>query len=696
MKKIYYLLLSLAVLPFSLFAQQQNDTRVLLQGFYWNAQDNTAGWYNIVKAKAPEIGLAGIDMIWLPPPSDAGSDQGYLPRELNNMSNSYGNSTQHKQMLNALHANNVEAIADIVINHRVGNSNWVNFTNPTWDTGSITADDEVWSQPSYSGVFPRGNYDSGSGYEAARDIDHSKAWVRTAIKDWLNSLKTFGYDGWRYDFVHGFAAQYITEYNAATSPTFTVGEDWKGKQEIQNWVDASGSTAFDFTTYYLLKDAIKNGNYGGLNSFGKPGGGIGWDASKYTTFIENHDTPRYDPSNYILTSSNVGQAYAYLLTHPGVPTIYWPHYFDWGVKSDIDEMIAIRKENAISSTSVVDIKKSEYNLYAAVIDGKVAMKMGGGNWSPSSAGLTGTWNLKTSGNNYAIWVKAAVISNLTIHFNNGSNWSSPKMYFWAHNGTAAVPSWPGVSMQNDGNGWFSYTIAGATHSNIIFSNNGASQTADLNRTGDGWYKNGTWYAQDPTPSGLLIHLYNGSNWSNPKLYFWSHNGTASSPTWPGVSMQNDGNGWFSYSIEGASQSSIIFSNNGSNQTANLFRSGEGWYKNSNWTNSKPSSKNGEKESFNQNPGSEIPTEFGIGGVYPNPFNPSTTFKVKMAESGRMSLSIYNVMGQKVADLANQKELTAGEHEIRFNADNLASGTYLYVLQFNNAAKVVSGKIQLIK
>ncbi len=801
MKKLRYLFVFIVVLPLCLSAQQLNDSRVLLQGFYWNAQDNTAGWYNIVKAKAPEISAAGIDMIWLPPPSNAGSAQGYLPRELNNFSNSYGNAIQHKQMLDELLANNIEAIADIVINHRVGNSNWINFTNPTWDSGSITADDEVWSQPSYSGVYPRGNYDSGSGYEAARDIDHTKEWVRTSIKEWLNNLKAFGYDGWRYDFVHGFAAQYISEYNSASSASFSVGEDWKGKQEIQDWVDASGSTAFDFTTYYLLKDAIKNGNYGGLNAYGTPGGGIGWDPSKYTTFIENHDTPRYDPGNYILTSANVGQAYAYLLTHPGVPTIYWPHYFDWGVKSDIDAILAVRKANGITSTSVVDIKKAEYNLYAAVVDGKVAMKIGGGNWSPSSAGLAGTWDLEASGNNYAIWVKAGSTNpnpgtNLTIHFYNNSNWSNPTMYFWAHNGTAAIPAWPGVAMQNDGNGWYSYTIAGASfsniifsnsgasqspdltrsgdgwykngtwsatnpddsnpnpnptgleihyfnsanwsspkmyfwahngteaiptwpgvslqndgngwysytidgasESNIIFSNNGSSQSADLNRTGNGWYKNGTWYAENPdsqAPSGLVIHYYNGSNWASPKMYFWAHDGTAAIPSWPGVSMQNDGNGWFSYSIAGASQSNIIFSNNGASQTADLNRTGEGWYKNGSWTSSQPSSQNGEKDSFVMNQESEIPSEFGISSVYPNPFNPSTTFKVKMAETGRMSLNIYSVMGQKIAEIANDKELVAGEHEFRFDAKNLASGTYLYVLQFNDAAKLVSGKIQLIK
>ncbi|SMD32197.1 alpha-amylase [Reichenbachiella faecimaris] len=412
-KRFHSLLILWWCVTSTLFAQQANDSRILLQGFYWEAHDTKAeGWYNHVSGRAAEISAAGIDMIWLPPPSDAGSDEGYLPRELSNLSNGYGSSSEHLAMLSNLNNQGIEPIADIVINHRVGSTNWVDFTNPTWGTWSITNNDEVWNQPEYQGL-ERGNADTGNGYDAARDIDHTNQGVRDGIKSWLEQLKSAGYKGWRYDLVHGFSASYINEYNTASGASFSVGEDWNDKQHIQDWINGTGttSTGFDFPTYYALKAAIKDNNYSYL-AFNEGGdlqasGLIGWSPGQSTTFIENHDTPRYDPDNNVLSASNVGHAYAYLLTHPGIPTIYWPHYFDWGAKGEIDALIAVRKNNGITSTSSLQIIQATSTVYAALIGGKVAMKIGSGNWSPSEAGWSDAsdYVLQASGNNYAVWAK---------------------------------------------------------------------------------------------------------------------------------------------------------------------------------------------------------------------------------------------------------------------------------------------------
>jgi alpha-amylase len=166
----------------NLSAQQQNDTRVMLQGFYWeSAANNPNNWYSIVNGLSQEISDIGIDMIWLPPPSDAGSLEGYLPKELNNFSNNYGNLAAHQAMLNSLNSKGIEPIADIVISHRVGSTNYVDFTNPQWNTDAITNNDEVWSVPEYFNTNPRGGNDTGTGYEAARDIDHTKQYVQNSI-----------------------------------------------------------------------------------------------------------------------------------------------------------------------------------------------------------------------------------------------------------------------------------------------------------------------------------------------------------------------------------------------------------------------------------------------------------------------------------------------------------------------------------
>jgi hypothetical protein len=76
--------------------------------------------------------------------------------------------------------------------------------------------------------------------------------------------------------------------------------------------------------------------------------------------------------------------------------------------------------------------------------------------------------------------------------------------------------------------------------------------------------------------------------------------------------------------------------------------------------------------------SNIPVSFRLNQNYPNPFNPSTKISFSLENPGKTTLTIYNILGQKVATLLSQ-ELSAGTHEVNFNASNLSSGVYLYRL-----------------
>lgn len=97
-------------------------------------------------------------------------------------------------------------------------------------------------------------------------------------------------------------------------------------------------------------------------------------------------------------------------------------------------------------------------------------------------------------------VKPEVVSGIKVHLK--TTWTTPYIYYWSVVATPAISNatWPGVAMTSEGDGWWTYTLANATSSNIIFSNNGASQTADLSRTTGEWnYENGAWTAVNPTP-----------------------------------------------------------------------------------------------------------------------------------------------------------------------------------------------------
>ena len=78
----------------------------------------------------------------------------------------------------------------------------------------------------------------------------------------------------------------------------------------------------------------------------------------------------------------------------------------------------------------------------------------------------------------------------------------------------------------------------------------------------------------------------------------------------------------------------------------------------------------------------LPKEFVLEQNYPNPFNPTTEIRFELAKTGRVTLKVYNIMGQEVASLTDGI-LAAGMHEIVFDAKDLASGIYVYRLEARN-------------
>ncbi len=89
----------------------------------------------------------------------------------------------------------------------------------------------------------------------------------------------------------------------------------------------------------------------------------------------------------------------------------------------------------------------------------------------------------------------------------------------------------------------------------------------------------------------------------------------------------------------------------------------------------------------------LPKVFSLSQNYPNPFNPSTSINFSLSKSGMTNLTIYNMLGQKVATIVNSN-LGAGEHNVTFNADKLTSGLYIYQLTSGNS--IISKKMILLK
>src|SRR5690606_24390857 len=85
-----------------------------------------------------------------------------------------------------------------------------------------------------------------------------------------------------------------------------------------------------------------------------------------------------------------------------------------------------------------------------------------------------------------------------------------------------------------------------------------------------------------------------------------------------------------------------------------------------------------------------PLEFSLHQNYPNPFNPETTIEYSIASTSKVIITVYNPLGQQVNILTNEIK-TPGNYIARFNAGNLASGTYFYKIEageFITAKKMI--------
>ncbi len=99
-----------------------------------------------------------------------------------------------------------------------------------------------------------------------------------------------------------------------------------------------------------------------------------------------------------------------------------------------------------------------------------------------------------------------------------------------------------------------------------------------------------------------------------------------------------------------------------------------------------------------------PQEFALAQNFPNPFNPETSLQFSLPQQAKVTLSIYNVLGKKVAQLLSNKEYQPGTFRVNWLAKNdfgsdLSTGVYIYNLKAvtsNGVTKSFTKKMILIK
>ena len=365
---------------------------VMLQAFYWDSYSRTkyglTKWANLLADTTTIRNL--FTLVWFPPSAQA-DGVGYYPKKWSNQTSTWGSAANLKLLIQALHRGGSKAVADIVVNHRGNKSNWCDFYNEDFGTfGSyqltsehICSGDEAFTQSGSTcyGSTLRGNSDTGTNDGGCRDLDHTSEYVQEAITAYLQWMQTeMGFDGFRYDMVKGYSGRFVSQYNVATDPYFSVGEYWDGIDAVMSYLKSTkyNTMVFDFPLKYVLRDQLGKGYYTGLRN---PSNSLrGRNLQKYAvTFIDNHDTfERSDSKDNQFIAYNcdiyetanrskVLQANAYILSMPGIPCVFWPHFKAF--ESEISQMIYARKAAGIHSESVVSDETAGTNFYSATITG---------------------------------------------------------------------------------------------------------------------------------------------------------------------------------------------------------------------------------------------------------------------------------------------------------------------------------------
>ena len=92
-------------------------------------------------------------------------------------------------------------------------------------------------------------------------------------------------------------------------------------------------------------------------------------------------------------------------------------------------------------------------------------------------------------------------------------------------------------------------------------------------------------------------------------------------------------------------------------------------------------------------GSDLPAKYALHQNYPNPFNPTTDIKFDLVKTQKVTLSVYNMLGQEVTRLVDGT-MQAGYHQVSFDGSRLASGVYFYRIEtpaFTKMRKMVMVK-----
>lgn len=449
-------------------AVPEASTDIMLQAFYWDSNkggqsgDNYGDtkWSTLL-SQADEINRY-FDLVWLAPSAASNDNMGYIPKQYTNQSCNHGFKATLDQLISALHAGNTKVIADIVINHCGNKSSWCDYWELDFGTYGKYQPQSTWmtKDDEGSGRCSTGqNNDDGQennrNYGSARDWDHKNTAVQDMMKAYLKWMKSeMKYDGFRYDYCVGFHTSHVGAYNTAAKPYLSVMEYWQGDANtLRQRIDDAGKNTmtFDFALKYGgLRDGIFKQNYNNLKNAGLRGKGY----QRYAvTFVDNHDTFHRSDSEDVMNKKDgssindksvMMQCNAYILSMPGIPCVFYPHWVRY--KSEIEQMIVARKAAGIHSESAVT-EESGQGYYRATIQGKtgtVKLMLG----SAANDAQPQGYQVAVKGDKYAMYYQGTGHLDVDNVSEQTQPVLDPEMPMYNILGQRVDPTYQGIVIQN--------------------------------------------------------------------------------------------------------------------------------------------------------------------------------------------------------------------------------------------------------
>ena len=576
---------------------------VMLQAFYYDSyRDGAPGdvvlsgtttlgntkWSTLLN-QSGEIG-SYFDLVWLPPSGKSEGGTGYHQTQYSNQNSDWGKQKDLLEFINRMHAANTKVVADIVINHAGCKSSWCDFypqnfgefgtfqPNASWicKTDEVNFNPEAGEWKGKATGTDDGGYNMQDNYASARDWAHADPRVQEMMKAYLKWMKdVIGFDGWRYDYAQGFKGKYIDMYNNAAANYFSVVEFWNGDMNnIKSYLnDVNWNTlAFDFSTKYSAIQGIADGNYQKCKGSGLLGAGL----SKFAvTFVDSHDTyfgcqGGRDNNDEIggcgksmedYNKDRVLGANAFILSMPGVPCVFYPHWAKY--KDAIGKMVLARKAAGVHSESKVSDEAGN-GYYKATITGhhgSVRLLLGpnsGYNTTPQG------YTLAYKGGNFAMYYTSTQAQTPILSITPSTTYKTPT--YEVEMAAVALSGKPTIYYTTDGSNpktsatkktyTAAFTISGTVNVKAYAILNGVESEV----------QEATYTYQEPQQTPLTVKFMPPATWETVYLYAW---GDANLGAWPGMEWKTkDSDGWLYQVFPGDVQEVSIIFNNGVDEQSN--------------------------------------------------------------------------------------------------------------------------------